>query len=637
MKKFLLLLSVVALSFTGCYEDLGPETPTVNEIQLGQSVVRVDFEGASGDIYVNAPYNWTASTDASWIILNTASGEAGDSYLNLTIEFNNNDYDREGTITVFCDDYNLSATISVFQSARDMELLIKRLTYILVTNIVYGNYTHDDFGYPSVFWQTDHAIGELFPSNFYSGGNQYYDRAHFFSYQYALGPQGYCGLIWYNYYRFINVANNLIMVCGNDESGEYYRGIAKAFRALYYLDLARFYDPLYAESTERPEYMTELQAVQGLTVPYVDENTTSEMAANNPRLSREEMFQRIFNDLDDAERCLANNAPIEKNYPSLAVVYGLKARAYLWLGGFEEGLYDTNIYPSVVTGNAAYMKAANYARMAISASGCTPLTESQYCSPTSGFNSINNAWMWGMIQTNETIISNLHSWAAHISCEAGYGYGCGAQPGVRKATYERMSDTDFRKKLIIAPNAKYLTYRDVTNLTYGEWTTFGLENAGMRTYAHTKFRTNNGEKYDSAIANVVDIPMMRVEEMYFIEAEAVAHYDAATAKQLITSFMSSYRDPNYSTSATDIVEEIIFQKRCEFWGEGVLFYDFKRLNYGIHNAYEGSNTPYGMDFETNGRCPIWNICIPQAEMDKNMALINNPDPSNTLKAKSEMP
>ena len=647
MKRFLqsLVVALLPLVMVGCYEDsVGPEEPVVDGIQLSTTTLYVGYEGMMGDILVNAPYAWTASTDFSWITLYNTSGEAGESYLSIAIAANTNHFEREGSISLFCEDYNLSATISVSQAAGGVEPMTNTLATVLVRNNVYGDSYHDDFGYPTIFGTFDRAIGEIFPSNAYSGGNQYYDRFQFYHYQYAIGPNGYCGIVWYHYYRFIRCANDLISVCGNSDEYQSYRGIAKAFRALFYLDLARFYDALPAESTEKPEYMSELSAVEGLTVPYVDENTTVEIAQNNPRLPREQMFQLIFNDLNDAEYCLANYTPEKKTMPSLAVVYGLKARAYLWLGGFAEGLYDTTKYPDVLTGNAAYRKAAEYARLAISTSGCQPLTEQQYCDPISGFNSFNNAWLWGMAQSAETVISNLHSWAAHMCCEAGWGYGSGAQPGVRKATYERMSNTDFRKKLIIDPQTKekYLSYKGVTNLTKEEWTTFGLEGKGMRTYAHLKFRPNGGEKSNGATGNVVDIPMMRVEEMYLIEAEATAHFAEATAQQLITTFMTSFRDKNYSVptdkSVGDaLVEEIIFQKRCELWGEGVLFFDFKRLNYGIHNAYEGHNTPTGLDFETNGRCPAWNICIPQKEVDLNVALQgkNNPDPSETLKAVSE--
>ena len=519
--------------------------------------------------------------------------------------------------------------------------MVNAVTAILVSNNVYGGDYHDDFGYPTIFGTFDRAIGEVFPSNAYSGGNQYYDRFQFYHYQFSIGPNGYCGIVWHNYYKFIQAANDLIRSCGNDPAVAEQRGVAKAFRALYYLDLARFYDALPAESTEKPAYQTMLQKVEGLTVPWVDENTTEEIARNNPRLPREQMFQHIFADLNDAEACLQNYNPALKTAPSLAVVYGLKARAYLWLGGFEEGLYSAT-YPEVLTGNAAYQKAAEYARKAITESSCQPLTEAEYCDPINGFNTINNAWMWGMSQSTETIISNLHSWAAHMCCEAAWGYGCGSQPGVRKATYERMSNSDFRKKLIVGPNTTYDNYKDVTILTEDEWTSFGMEGKGIRTYAHLKFRTNGGEKQNDATGNVVDIPMMRIEEMYLIEAEATAHYAPGTAQQLITSFMTSFRDKKYSiplgsTTGDALVEEIIFQKRCELWGEGVLFFDFKRLNYGIHNAYEGHNTPAGLDFETNGRCPAWNICIPLAETQQNVALkdTNNPDPSDTLKAVSD--
>lgn len=51
--------------------------------------------------------------------------------------------------------------------------------------------------------------------------------------------------------------------------------------------------------------------------------------------------------------------------------------------------------------------------------------------------------------------------------------------------------------------------------------------------------------------------MMRVEEMYLIEAEATAHYDATTGKSLLQSFMAN-RDPAYTVpAANDLIDEII--------------------------------------------------------------------------------
>ena len=505
----------------------------------------------------------------------------------------------------------------------------------MITNYL-GIGEHYDFGYPGILASLDRAIGEVFPSNAYSGGNQYYDRFQVFMYHIGLGPSNTLAssFLWYNYYQFIKSANDLILVCGENEALAEQRGVAKAFRALFYLDLARLYDPLYAESEEKPRYTVALEDVEGLTVPIVDEHITEEIAQNNPRVPRDEMFRFILSDLNDAKTCLADYAPTAKNVPSLAVVYGLMARTYLWLGGFTE------TYQGLLTGTAAYKEAAKYARMAIEASGCTPLTEAQWVDPKNGFNKVNNAWMWAMMQSSDTVLNNLLSWAAHQCCEAEYGYGAMTQPAMRRASYERMSDTDFRKRLVYGPEKTYADMKDITNIPESRWTIFSEEKKGARVYAHFKFRTNSGELTNYSIANVVDIPLMRVEEMYFIEAEAMAHYSEAEAREKITSFMTSYRDPRYSIPASgDLVEEIIFQKRCEFWGEGIMFFDFKRLDMGIHNAYDGTNAPAGADFETKGRCPGWNYCIPLAEVQQNVALkgLNNPDPSSTLKAHSSMP
>ena len=505
----------------------------------------------------------------------------------------------------------------------------------MITNYI-GIGEHYDFGYPGILASLDRAIGEVFPSNAYSGGNQYYDRFQVFMYHIGLGPSNTLAssFLWYNYYQFIKSANDLILVCGENEALAEQRGVAKAFRALFYLDLARLYDPLYAESEEKPRYTVALEDVEGLTVPIVDEHITEEIAQNNPRVPRDEMFRFILSDLNDAKTCLADYAPTAKNVPSLAVVYGLMARTYLWLGGFTE------TYQDLLTGTAAYKEAAKYARMAIEASGCTPLTEAQWVDPKNGFNKVNNAWMWAMMQSSDTVLNNLLSWAAHQCCEAEYGYGAMTQPAMRRASYERMSDTDFRKRLVYGPEKTYADMKDITNIPESRWTIFSEEKKGARVYAHFKFRTNSGELTNYSIANVVDIPLMRVEEMYFIEAEAMAHYSEAEAREKITSFMTSYRDPRYEIPASgDLVEEIIFQKRCEFWGEGIMFFDFKRLDMGIHNAYDGTNAPAGADFETKGRCPGWNYCIPLAEVQQNVALkgLNNPDPSSTLKAHSSMP
>lgn len=512
----------------------------------------------------------------------------------------------------------------ISESPFAMEDIAASIPTILITNYLdMGD--HFDFGYPGIFGATDRMVGEVFPvSQNLPGGNQYYDRwqAWLYPAMGGLSATGWTDFFYLNYYQFIYSANEVISIASQSESGGVALGIAKAFRAMCYLDMARMYDPLPAKAPDRPAYESELEAVKGLTVPIVREGATLEQLENNPRATREEMFNFILSDLTDAESLLADYQPASKNMPSQAVVYGLLARTYLWLGGFEE------TYEGFVTGTEAYKKAAEYARKAINASGCTILTESQWLDPKTGFNTVNNAWMWAMIQTTDTVLNNLLSWAAHMSLEAVYGYGYGAQPGISIFSYERISDTDFRKKSYVTADRSYAAAQPYMSLTEEEFKT-------VAPYASYKFHTAGGEKSNFTIANVVDIPMMRVEEMYLIEAEATAHYDEATARTLLTSFMA-HRDPNYRIPAatTDLVEEIIFQKRIEFWGEGIIYYDMKRLNMSMHNADTGTNAPSGAIISTDGRAPWWNCVIPLGAVQQNIALtnMNNPDPTGTVRS-----
>lgn len=372
----------------------------------------------------------------------------------------------------------------------------------------------------------------------------------------------------------------------------------KLIAAQLYLDLARLYDPL-------DNKYTDVSGVKGLTVPIVDENTTEDMARNNPRVTREAMFEFILRDLDDAEALLANYTSSSKTNPSLAVIYGIKARAYLWLGGFD---------------SSKYADAATYARKAIDASKCTIMTETEWLNPKTAQQS-QQFVMWYLPQSTEGI-ANLVNFAAWRSSEATWGYGGKyVFEGVTSNFYNEISDTDWRKRAFVGPDAKYADYSDITNLTAAQF-------ANLPAYANLKFHPAEGETATYSVGNVTDIPMMRVEEMYLIEAEATAHADASAGLQLLKTFMAK-RDPEFSTSAVssaDVVEEIIWNKRIELWGEGVVFYDFKRLNYSLKTGYVGTNVPSDCRFSTDGRAPWWNFCIPETETQQNTALESRTTP-----------
>jgi hypothetical protein len=122
--------------------------------------------------------------------------------------------------------------------------------------------------------------------------------------------------------------------------------------------------------------------------------------------------------------------------------------------------------------------------------------------------------------------------------------------------------------------------------------------------------------------------------MYFIEMEAIAHTQGTdVALMQLLNFMQTYRDPSYACLTTDIVDEIIFQKGIEFWGEGQVMYDMKRLNIGVECAYEDSNYDPQRRFNSEGRLPFWTPQIPQSETQVNLGIKaedNNPDPTDVF-------
>ena len=258
-----------------------------------------------------------------------------------------------------------------------------------------------DFALPAIHIATESMTGDVA-----IGGNIGYDWFAQWGTNEALGADYAVGaLTWNNYYAWIMAANNVIKQIDAsdfatlDATQKSYLGFAYAYRAMFYLDLVRLYEFKENNYTEAP-------GVLGLGVPIVLPETTEAEAKNNPRAKVDDIYdQVIFPDLDKAEELLSGFTAPDKYTISPALVYGLKARAWL-----ERGTAKNDA--------EAYVSAAEYARLAINASGCTPLTQEQWEDPSNGFNSAmsNNAWIWGLALSSESV-ANLFCFTAHMSTE----------------------------------------------------------------------------------------------------------------------------------------------------------------------------------------------------------------------------
>lgn len=549
------------------------------------------------------------------------------------------------------------------ESAITQEQLMKGQVEVIADNLIKGiprsmlsyaydpNTIHGDYGWPAVGIFNDQAAQLIVSNGWAMGWNAGYNRYYMPAWGWSYGTGGWMPhYYWYQYYPIIKNCNDLVTLLeGNEEMADYV-AIARTYRAMLYLDLARIYEALPIDEQLSSAYNAQQYKVAGLTVPIVSENTEEADAKKNPRATRGEMFEFILNDLELAAERLSQEdfTPMAASDPSLAVVYGLYARAYLWLGGF-----DDEFSGELPKGNEAYALAAEYARKAIDEFGGAIMTEEEWTNPITGFNTKASSWMWTLTHSSDTVINNLIQFPAHMSPEASYGYAPLSHPGVSKLSYERLTSGDFRKSLIISPNhfkwgtieneggleqegwivveenaaVDYAAMQPYTQLSYKEFKTFAP-------YTFLKFRPGQGERTEYITGGVIQVPLMRCEEMYFIEMEALFHsagIDAALPK--LTAFMAN-RTTNYSIKTQDYLDEILFQKHFEFWGEGLAMFDLKRLNISTNTAFEGTNYDPDRRYRVEGRLPWWTPMIPMGETNVNTAITSeeqNPDPTNLVK------
>jgi len=491
-----------------------------------------------------------------------------------------------------------------------------------------------DYGYPSFM----HIFDVMGQDIALEDGNDHYTT--WYGCGVALGPQyAICQMPWTYYYNWIKSCNTVISLAGAEPAADkrHGAGIAYAMRAMFYMDLARMFS--------QKSYAFDKNAE---TVPLVIETTQISDLSNNPRATNEKIWGQIIADLNQAESLLEGYERTNVYTPNISVVYGFKARAYLTMENWAE--------------------AERYAKLA--QKGYTPLTEEQYLSRTDGFNTPTSAWMYGVtFREDDPCITNVdgdNSWGTHMILEVlnsgmGYAANYGAPKRIDAHLYKTIPATDFRKKCFVdfaidqIANEKeaiqaLAAYSDVPDEVYKT----GKQNTNSKTVGglELKFRPKNGEHIDQYKAWTVAVPLMRVEEMMLIEAEAAGMQDEGRGITLLTNF-AKLRDPQYeygkhqenyeSDYATAFQNEVWWQRRVELWGEGFGMADIKRLDKGVIRSYAGTNHPETMRWNIGGYTsnagnhhPDWmDWCIVQTETNFNKACTNNPTPINPGKDSPE--
>lgn len=488
----------------------------------------------------------------------------------------------------------------------------------------FGSADHraNDFGYSSFYLERDACGNDIVT---YGGSTNWFST--WYEASYSLGPTYLNGQYpWTFYYRQIRACNTVLGMAGEepDDSKKKGAGIAYTMRALYYLELAQLFAP--------KTYGTDPES---RTVPIITDKTTVDEAQNNPRATNKDIYAFILSDLDKAEEMLTGYQRSNKYTPDVSVVNGLRARAYLIM--------------------CDWANAEKYAKLA--AQGYEVLTADQYTDRDNGFNNANwgNSWMFA-IQVKptdpcQTVNDGDNSWGTWMICEfpsdaSGLGYynAYGACNIIDRHLYETVPATDCRKKCYLDFAIDEMEsqdeilealadYSDVPDYLYGT----GLAQSQFGGLP-LKFRSKGGNHDNPQYVGwCVDIPIMRVEEMKLIEAEAAGMQDEGRGKTLLEAFAKT-RDPQYvygqhneayyNSRTSAFQNEIWWQRRIEFWGEGLATFDIKRLEKGIIRSYPGSNHIEGYRWNVES-VPTWMVfCIVQTEGNYNKAVAedNNPAP-----------
>lgn len=416
---------------------------------------------------------------------------------------------------------------------------------------------HNDFGYPSVMLMTDSRGMDMVST--VTGFNWFSSDVTLGDYQNTSDGNS---MIWTDMYNQIFTANAVaktINVDTEESQAQYFLAQALGIRAFDYFILAQLYQYTYEGNLDAP------------CVPLLLDTNADEVGANGAkRATVSAVYEQIMTDLNNAVDLLSKTKVerADKRYLNLSVALGLRARVEMVMQNWEAAAAD--------------------AQKAIDCSGATPLSVEEASVP--GFNKLDaKNWMWGIYvdETDRVVTTGICNWPSHMgSLCLGYA-SVGGWRKINVDLYNRINSTDARKGWWLDPNGKS------ANLTSAEQK-YITSIVKAPAYSQVKFGAYKGEIGTST--NACDIPLMRVEEMYYILAEAQAMAgNPAQGLATLKNFTTSYRDPGYNqtaSSAEAVQEAVWMQRRIELWGEGLSYYDLMRLRKGIDRRGSGVEAAY---------------------------------------------
>lgn len=456
-----------------------------------------------------------------------------------------------------------------------------------------------DYGYAGVMLGLDHQTADM--NSRYIGYNWFNDWAAFSD----INPNGDKNLcVWKNEYNQIFVANAVLSSIPEDSESEelqLFRAQAHGFRAFNYWVLAQLFQFNYQGNEDKP------------CVPIITAEN-AELAASEGaiRATVKEVYDQILSDLNTAiEKSEATTLRIGSYVPSkprrmlyIDALYGLRARVNLTMGKYAEAAAD--------------------AKKAIALSSATPLSIQECSKPGFGSMSDHN-WMWGIAIaiTDRVVTSGIINNPSMLCTFCGNGYvPVGCWRAIATDLWDAIPSTDVRKGWWLDDDYQSPILTDAQQAYLDEFGYGTITDSDVSLLPHTNVKFDSYNSVIGQTDNANDIPLMRIEEMYYIAAEGLAMSNQlAEASDLINNFEQTYRNPNFINTAStpEAFQEMIWNKRrVEFWGEGLSYFDLLRLNKGVDRRSSGCVSVWRYNIQPKN--PVLIMMIPEDEMQANPAL-----------------
>ena len=433
-----------------------------------------------------------------------------------------------------------------------------------------GGGGHSDYGQKSYDLSSDLMGNDMI---IHTQGYGWYNSTYQYT-NWGLATTGQMSdFAWYRYYDQIKQANKLYnLVDGVTDATttqkESIKGQALGMRAYCYYFLVNYYQQSYKGHETSPGIPVYLQDTTG----------------GKPRGTVQDVYAQIVSDLTLAETLLTGKTRGSINEIDVSVVQGFRARVALAM----EDWATAATYAHKARLNYTLMNAAQYAAQG-------------------AFSSANNPeWMWGsvIVASEATIYASFFS---HMDIQTGGYAALGQQKKITKALYDQIPAGDIRKDRFKTP--------------------------GTGTTSDPDYNQHKFQVPDVSNKWQADYLYMRAAEMYLIEAEALARQGQDASARTVLEALVQTRNPAYSAasfSGTDLISEILLQRRIELWGEGFGLLDIKRLGQGL-NRPTGAGNHGSPNFNpgiytTQPNDPRFLMRIPQRELDNNASM--TPDDQN---------